>query len=320
MPITAITYQPATSGLSAAYRPILYLVTATATDSTTLAPPIVFCDIYFGGVFYKSLSKTLALSTGEWQFDIQDAAQEYLRKYLAPNGGEKIYPADQAMTSVYCKFRSSKITSDGFILYEGVAPVQGTGNRAPSTGTGTQSNMSYIVNSTLQHEDNQVLTTHLNTFKSGTWGANVFPLSHRPATNSIKLGRSDYFPIVNIDNSPIKGIITYYRYKGQTTFNHVTKVFANACPVVIPSVGLAEIDSTTQRFRFTWQTLPYYTTGVKIEYRKTTDTGDFSVAFADPNPAYIDVTAPKGKYDIYFTAFGSCEGGRTGYLQDGLNP
>ncbi|SFW16069.1 hypothetical protein [Chitinophaga sancti] len=319
MPITAITYQTATNGLSAAYRPILYRVTATPTAGTG-QPPIVYCDIYFGGVFYKTLSKTLVFSSGEWQFDIQDAAQEYLKKYLAPNGGAMIYPADSVMTSVFCRFRASQITTDGFIQPEGIVPVQGTGTISPVSGGGTESNTSFIVNSTLQQEDNQVLSEHLNFFKAGTWSPNVFPLSHRPLSHRIKLGKSDYYPIINTDSSPIKGIIAYFRYKGQTTFNHAVKVFDNACPIVVPTAILSPVNPTTQLFRFSWNAMPYYVTGVKIEYRKTTDTGDFTVVFSDPNITYKDVTVPNGLYDIYFTAFGSCQGGRSGYLQSGLNP
>jgi hypothetical protein len=318
MPITAITSQPAGNSLNAAYRPIVFQVTATPTTGTGV-PPVVYCDIYFGGIYYKSLSRTIPLSTGAWQFDIQDAAQEYLRKYLAPNGGANLYNAAPAMTRVYCRFRSSATDFNGFVQPESTAPVQGTGSNLPIAGTGVQSNTLYVVNSTLQHEDNQDLATHLNGNKSGTWNAVTFPLTHRPMRHRLHIGNSDYFPIAYVGDSPVKCIRLYYRYKGQTNYLTVTKCFDNPCPAIFPITAASPVDSTTQQLLFTWNAMPYYVTGMKIEYRKEGTTGDWSILITDANPTItITVNAPRGVYDIWFTAIGNCQGERTGYNNIGI--
>jgi hypothetical protein len=317
MPITAITSQPPSNSLNAAYRPIIFQVTATPTTGSG-QPPVVYCDIYFGGVYYKSLSKTLPLTSGEWQFDIQDAVQEYLRKYLAPNGGANIYNAAPAMTRLYCRFRSSGITTDGFVLPDGLVPIQGTGSSNPVGGTGVQSNTMYTVNSTLQHEDNQNLAIHLNSYKSGTWTAATFPLTHRPSRYRQHLSNSDFFPIAYVGDSPVKCIKLHYRFKGQSSFLNATKCFDNPCPVVVAILAASPIDGTTQQFTFTWNTMPYYVTGMKIEYRLVGATGDWTVLITDPNPvSSIVATAPRGVYDIWFTAIGNCQGGRTAYYKNG---
>ena len=198
MSIIAITIQPNTESINAAYRPIVLRVQANAIDSTPI-PPVVYCDIYFENVFYKTISKTqyeLANDTySEWQFDIQDACQEYLGKYLGQNGGTGLEEAAPLVVEVDCCFRSSGIDDNGFIQYEGTEPVQGTDSSDPEPGDGTQSNTFSVLNSTLQHEDNQVFTDHLNSYKTGTWDDDTYPLSHRPSCQ-MGVGQSDFFPIV----------------------------------------------------------------------------------------------------------------------------
>lgn len=198
MPIGSIISQPSSNSINAAYRPVIIRAAATRTDADP-RPPVVYCDIYFNDVFYKTLSKSknilLNISDSEWQFDIQDAAQEYLGKFLAENGESEIVEATPIITKTLCKLRSSGYDSDGFIAPEGTAPVQGTGDTAATPGTGTSTNTFYILNATLQHEDNQDLGDHLDSFKNGTWAADCWPLSHRPNHYRICPQDSDSFPI-----------------------------------------------------------------------------------------------------------------------------
>src|SRR5689334_16037008 len=109
MPIGAIISQPESNSLKAAYRPVVLRVAATKTDNSA-QPPVVYCDIYFNDVYYKSISKSqytvLNLSNSEWQFDIQDAAQEYLKKFLGNNGEAAVVEATTIITKVFCRFRS----------------------------------------------------------------------------------------------------------------------------------------------------------------------------------------------------------------------
>jgi hypothetical protein len=315
MPITAITSQPPANTLHAAYRPIVFQVTATPTTGTG-QPPVVYCDIYFGGTYYKSVSKTLPLSSGVWQFDIQDAAQEYLRRYLPPNGGNAIYQGTPSMTKVSCKFRSSGTNTNGFLVPEGLEPKQATGQNPATGGTGTSSNSFFVVNSTLQHEDNQDLSAHLNSLKSGTWSAQAFPLTRRPQRYFIPAGSSDFFTLAYIGESPVKCIKVYYRNRGQNTYQSASKCFDNPCPVMEPFLSFEPSGETNQKVVLSWNTLPYYVTGVKFEYRPVGSTADFTVTFYSPSDGELNniLIIPRGRYDLFMTAIGNCQGGRTWQL------
>jgi hypothetical protein len=222
MPIGSIISQPAADSIYAAYRPIVFEVSATATDGGG-QPPVVYCDIYFNNIFYKTISKsqysTLGGSSSNWQFDIQDAAQEYLAKYIGANGGTAIIVASPLVTLTKCLFRSSGFDTEGFIQQEGTPPVQGTGDTNPSGGTGTASNDFNIVNAALQHEDNQDLATHLEAYKQRVWDAGTFPLTHRPDHYKVCGVDSDYFPILS-NKVPTK-LRLHYKLKGDTDFTEV---------------------------------------------------------------------------------------------------
>ncbi len=144
MPIISITSQPLSGELKAAYRPIRFIVKAKRTDLQPI-PPVVYCDVYVNGIFYKTISKTQYTSindtdvTSSWDFDIQDIAQEVLIKVLAPNGGTTIISATGILASAYCRFRSSGYSGDGFLIQEGTIPVQKTGTTPAIAGTGFQS-------------------------------------------------------------------------------------------------------------------------------------------------------------------------------------
>lgn len=221
MPIGSIISQPSTNSIKAAYRPVIIRVSATRTDANP-RPPVVYCDIYFNDVFYKTLSKSknilLNISDSEWQFDIQDAAQEYLGKFLGENGETTVVEATPIITKAFCKIRSSGYDSDGFIVTENTAPIQGTGDTPPTSGTGTQTNTFYIVNATLQHEDNQELEDHLETFKNGTWAADAWPLSHRPNHYHICPQDSDMFPIINGGEAALMSLVLHYQPCGETDY------------------------------------------------------------------------------------------------------
>jgi hypothetical protein len=244
MPIGSIITQPSTDGIVAAYRPIVFLVSATATDSGPV-PPVVYCDIYFDGVFYKTISKSqykeLDSGASNWEFDIQDAAQEYLGKFLGANGGEAIVVATPLVTLTTCKFRSSGLDTEGFIQQEGTPPVQGTGDTNPVDGTGTESGEFFIVNATLQHEDNPDLATHLASYENGTWDNGTFPLTHRPNHYKLCAVDSDYFPILS-NKVPTKLRIHYVPKGGTdyTTGDSETVCIGVSFPE--PSVPDAEVD------------------------------------------------------------------------------
>lgn len=309
MPIGTFILQPSANSINAAYRPIVISVRATRTDANP-RPPVVYCDIYFNDVFYKTLEKTqyssLAVAYSVWDFDIQDAAQEYLKKFLAANGEQTIKEATLVVSKALCKFRSSGIDADGFIAPEGTAPIQGTGDNDPVAGTGDSTNAFYIVNATLQHDDNQSLPAHLSAFKKRTWGPATWPLSHRPDNTKICMDDSDSFPIIHGGANDLSCLILNYQYIGQSTFHKITNCLITACPLVT-NLESAVVDNGngTQTFTFTFDALSGAVTLLNIQYRSagTSDPWtDHSGSTASPRT----VTVPLGLYDFRFITSGSC--------------
>lgn len=224
----------------AAYRPVLYRVAASRTGGGPV-PPVVFCDIYFNGTYYKSLSKTQYeqqnTTDSEFEFDIADAAQEYLKHQPLTNGGSVILEASNVFTQCYCRFRSSGFDSNGFLIPEDTAPIQGTGSQLPVAGTGTDSDTCTIINAALQHEDNQDLSMHLAAHKTNLdWQESALPLTHRPATYKVCPGDSDYFPYIDTEAREPKCIRLSYRLKGQSGFTTV-----QWCKPCVPLVALGAI-------------------------------------------------------------------------------
>lgn len=260
MPVS-ITAQPATDSLNAAYRPIVITVTGSN--------PVVYCDIYFGDTYYKTLSKTQA----PYNFDIQNAAQEYLKKYLAPVNGAGIYNAASLITDCYVQVRGSVLSPEGFITPDAPIPVQATGTTAAAAGGGTRSNGFYIINSSLQHGDNQNLAAHLNAYKNGTWSANTYPLTHRVDGYPVARKGSDFFPIIS--NIAPSGVRLHYRNRGsgvwQTSDGDVT-------PQCVP----VEISGSP--------VMPNGTVGVPYSFSfGLTGTAPYSISGTVIKPAWMNV-------------------------------
>lgn len=244
MAVTSFIQQPPASSLQAAYRPIVFR--AVAAGATP--PPRVYCDIYFGGIYYRTISKTALAkqnaTNSEWVFDIQDAAQEYLSKYLAPNGGNDVLEALPVMCRALCKFRTSEYNPDGFIDQETPIPVQATASSAAIAGGGFASNEFFILNATLQHADNQNLATHLNSFKKGTWGATNYPATHRP-NQSISLVDSDYFPALISDELCNANLVLHYRVGDSPSFALEEVAIPNLCGALITDISFEQLTATT---------------------------------------------------------------------------
>lgn len=260
MPVQSIISQPGAGQLQAAYRPIVLLVSVTATNGA-VQPPVVYCDIYFGNVFYKTLTRTqpkrVNTMDSEWQFDIQDAAQEYLSKYLPENGGSAITEAGSSFTKAFCKLRSSGINTAGFIEPEDVAPIQSTSSTPAVNGTGTKTNDFFIINATLQHTDNQDLATHLSNFRTGSWAANCWPLTHRPKYYIVGLDKSDYFPAIVPDVACVDLIVLRYKNKGQNTIFEKYNAIGQPCDAFCKDVNTKQQSGTTDML-ISWQVYGTY--------------------------------------------------------------
>ena len=242
MPVQRITSQPEIDSLNAAYRPIVFGVRANGNIGTP--PPVVFCDMYLNGVYYKTLTKTQYEETTAndalFLFDVADAVQEYLKFQLPVNGLSNVITASNVFATLYCKFRSSYNDANGYLIPEGTAPVQGTGSTAPVAGTGFQSNTLWAVNATLQHEENQSLETHLLEQKNntmGSWATGVMPLTHRPKTYKICNGDSDYYPFIDKTERTYMCMKLFYKLKQALGFTEVQSCYClptGITPAVLP--------------------------------------------------------------------------------------
>lgn len=225
-------------------------ITIGGTDLFTLVepPPIVYCDVYMGGLYYKSCSQTQPIETDDatatFQFDIQDAMSEALKPVLPTNGSSLITTilSGNIVENVFCKIRTTTINTSGFTVSDYTAPVQATGRYGPVAGTGFATNEFAVVNATLQHADSQVLSTHLNGFKTRTWDANTFPLSHRPTGYKICNGDSDHFPILT--DKTIKCLRIKYKPRGSSEFLTLTNCAVKPETFVIKATALESITGT----------------------------------------------------------------------------
>lgn len=220
MPVSALSNQPAVGSLHAAYRPVIIRALATATAGGP-QPPFVACDIYVKDAFYKTMIRTApdvkTDTLSEYVFDIADALQEYLGVDLPAINNTELLQAPHMSAKVFCRFRASDINPDGFTIEEGDVPVQGTKFTEAVPGGGLESNTFYVINAALQHEDNQDLAVHLNSYKQGTWAADAFPLTHRKRY-FVNEGDSDHFPLVYSGECIQANLVLHYRLKGQANF------------------------------------------------------------------------------------------------------
>lgn len=232
MPINSIAIQPAPDSIKPAYRPVVFHVEATQTGATAtnFIPPVVFCDIYINGVFYKSMYKTHPANKPvyddtenrpKFEFDIQDACQEVLKSNIQNIGLDEIIEDGTMIAGVYCRFRSSSINSEGITLLEGIEPIQATGSMRAVTGTGEKSNVFYIVNTTVQHENYQELLNLLTMLKKRTWSSLAYPLTQRPDKYRICSGDNDVFSFLYTGLNRMKCIRLKYKPKGATSFESV---------------------------------------------------------------------------------------------------
>lgn len=299
MPVTSVTYQPATGQLLAAYRPIVFKVEATSTSGLPV-PPYVIADIYIADKYYKSLIRTSAEAydtlSSLWKFDISDALQEYLQPDIAVITNTNVLPAVHASAKVMVRFRASELDTDGFTVEEGTPkPIQATKNTPSVAGSGLQSNTIFVINSALQHEDNQNMEQHLNSFKQGSWATNAFPLTHRNRYFFCP-NDSDHFPIVFTGDCIDADMTLNYRLRGSTSFSSVTGGGGGS--------GCVAIDFTTSvtgnQVTVTPDSGPPASGYFHLEYKKQSD----SVWLVAPGLQFnVNGSDIAGDYDIRLVTF-----------------
>lgn len=217
-----ITLQPELDSLNAVYRPIVYRCAARISGATSLVyvPPVVYCDIYVNTIYYKTLSKTQYDTNNGFEpvfeFDIQDAIQEIMEYNLPEIDGSNVLEFTNTIKKVSVKFRNAKYDSNGFIASEQTEPIQGTSNSDPVSGGGVESYLCYVVNATIQHEEEQTFPLYLDSYKTGAWDDEDLPMTRRPKIMKLCRTDSSYFPIVTAKD--IECLFLYYKLKGDIDF------------------------------------------------------------------------------------------------------
>lgn len=198
MDIAAISVEPITGSLRAAYRGIRFVVQAD-----TICPPTqpMYCDVYIdfgaGSAYYKTIVGYPPPSGGGifYVFDIQDAVQEAIQTYIPTinSVGWQQSNADlrTSQSTTFCKFRGSTYDGDGLLVPNGPIPIQATASTPAVDGGGTGSNAFYVLNASIlpsldsiyQNRLEQVLQLKQNTLPTVPVDYMCYTLSDIPKTD-----------------------------------------------------------------------------------------------------------------------------------------
>lgn len=218
-PNTVITYQPQ-SAINSAYRPIVFRCKVKTGNPKYIAP-VVYCDIYVNTIYYKTLAKTQFIANDgvapEYEFDIQDALQELMVYEIPKADGHKVETFYGGVKNVFIRIRNAIVDSNNFTVSAQTSPVMATSSSPAQSGAGTQSASIVVVNTLIQHEEEMNMGSLLNSYKTGTWEANSFPLTKRPEKHILGLFDSSHFPILT--NKRVKTLCIVYKTKfSEATF------------------------------------------------------------------------------------------------------
>lgn len=298
MPVNSISYQPAAAQLMAAYRPIVFKVLATETGGDP-TPPYVVCDIYIDDTYYKSIFRTTPEPDDLWWFDVSKALQEYLQPDLADVNNTNVLASAHSSAKVFCRFRASGLDDDGFTEEEGVRPVQATRLTDAESGDGYQSNSFFVINAALQHEDNQNLETHLNSYKQGEWSDDAFPLSHRDRYFFCD-GDADHFPVVFKGACKQAKMLLYLKLFGETAFVSEEAEDFNTCDPFLYEVAV-EANTVTVTLE---EEIPDGES-VLVQYKKTDADTWITAGNYTSSPLSFNVNGDEiaGDYDIRVIRF-----------------
>lgn len=160
---------PSLNSIQPAYNPVLIYAQVLTTSGSR--PPVMYADVYFNNVYYKTLTSssvdTIVGTTSFWRFDVSGLAQEYLDSAVpnifwpataATAPMEPLYVAPPSIitggkngaTLCYVKFRISSQDSYGVVTPQTPEPVQATYDTPALAGTGYASDTFTIVNAALQ--------------------------------------------------------------------------------------------------------------------------------------------------------------------------
>lgn len=172
--------------IQAAYSPILFTVEDDGTSGgSSPVPPVVYCDVYCDGTFYKTISSTSPTAIvgilSFWKFDISGISQEYLTTKIPDITSTAMVAAGagQGMTVAFCKFRNSTIDAFGIVTPQATIPIQATIDSAAVAGDGFVADSFIIVNAALQVMDSVNLEDQLSVFRITSFPGTVVNTNNR---------------------------------------------------------------------------------------------------------------------------------------------
>lgn len=241
-----IVSNPSSSSILNAYSPVLF--TVLSSTSSAIPSPIVYCDVYFDGIYFGTIANTsydaLVGPYGQFSFDIQDKCQEYLRTTLKADV-QAAGDDPKHSTEVFVYFRDAEYDTNGILTSTYTAPIAGDFYNAPVAGDGEPTDSFYILNASLRRNDPFVFIDHLN-FISPQYGGGFlagYNLSHRPNVHtpySYSYGGGKYY-IGRNDRDVLSFFSTLNAYQA-SSFVNVSVVYKNG---------------TTANQTKTFPTLPY---------------------------------------------------------------
>lgn len=310
MPITGITYQPKASSLNSVYRPLIFRCTAKIPNATAdkYICPVVYCDVYVEGLYYKTLSRTQYIknvnNNPEYEFDIQDAIQELMNYNLPIMDGFVIEKFENTIKNIFVKFRNSFSDTNGFVKSEQIEPVQGTSSNPPVLGGGTKSNDIYTLNSVIQHEESQDLDELLASYQTGSWSSGTLPLTKRPMVYMLCKNDSSHFPIVSTVE-PKEICIKYKTITGEVITVCSDKI--SYCPLV-ENIHINRITiGPNQQFEITW-TNPVVNnlTGIRIYWQNSLNPNTWDYQEYPLSQPVIITVNHLNPVNFKFMALGGC--------------
>ena len=158
-----------------AYSPIIYSIQDDGLSGLGGVPPVIYCDVYFNGTYYKTLTSTSPFApigvVSIWQIDISGLAQEYIQTLIpdiTTSLPQTVYsPGFTAYgaTTAYIKARYSTVDAYGVITPSGTPPVQATMDSSAIAGSGYVTGTCVIANAAQQVTDLMNFEDQLKAFR-----------------------------------------------------------------------------------------------------------------------------------------------------------
>lgn len=163
---------PYADSIQPAYNQMWFVV---EDDGSTGIPAVVYCDVYFNGTYYKTITATspssVSGSTSFWNIDISGICQEFMTTAIPDITDPSIITTFDGITwldgaaMVFTRMRNSSVDPYGIISPGGIVPVQATVDSPAVAGDGYQTDTFMVVNAALQKTDKISLEPQIKNFR-----------------------------------------------------------------------------------------------------------------------------------------------------------